>query len=295
VREITVDANGMADGVIYYDAGDVERRQKAHVVVVACNGIGTPRLLLNSKSKQFPDGLANRSGLVGRNLMFHPYGMVTGIFDEPPDGLQRPDRLLHHEPGVLRDRSGARLRARLLVRDPRGFGAVSTALWGAGGAHDVGRRPPSRLCRPLRSHRWHGGDLRGSARGVQHGRRLDASLTDSNGIPAPKITYRLSENSTKMLAHAVARGARCSPRRARDGLRRRRLLPFAGWHLMGTAGWGPTEDLGGERNGPPRRPQPLYHRRASSSPPPPNPTNTIQALTLYIADTMKKNLANLFD
>ena len=65
--------NGMADGVIYYDAEGVERRQKAHVVVLACNGIGTPRLLLNSRSTLFPDGLANRSGLVGKNLMFHPY------------------------------------------------------------------------------------------------------------------------------------------------------------------------------------------------------------------------------
>src|SRR5215467_2242689 len=57
VREITVDENGMASGVIYYDADGVERRQKAEVVVLACNGIGTPRLLLNSRSRHFPDGL----------------------------------------------------------------------------------------------------------------------------------------------------------------------------------------------------------------------------------------------
>src|SRR5512144_3195819 len=50
VREITLGPNGMADGVIDYDGEGVERRQKAHVVVLACNGIGTPRLLLNSKS-----------------------------------------------------------------------------------------------------------------------------------------------------------------------------------------------------------------------------------------------------
>ena len=68
----------------------VERRQRAHVVVLACNGIGTPRLLLNSTSKQFPDGLANRSGLVGKNLMFHPYAMVIGIFDEPLEAQQGP-------------------------------------------------------------------------------------------------------------------------------------------------------------------------------------------------------------
>ena len=35
---------------------------------------------------------------------------------------------------------------------------------------------------------------------------LDPDLTDTNGIPAPRISYTLSENSTRMLAHAVARG-----------------------------------------------------------------------------------------
>jgi len=90
VREITVGANGMVDGVVYYDADGVEHRQTAHVVVLACNGIGTPRLLLNSTSKHFPDGLANRSGLVGKHLMFHPYAMILGVFDEPLDGYKVP-------------------------------------------------------------------------------------------------------------------------------------------------------------------------------------------------------------
>src|SRR5204862_6680886 len=52
--------------------------------------IGTPRLLLNSRSKQFPDGLANRSGLVGKRLMFHPYAMVTGLFPESLEGYKGP-------------------------------------------------------------------------------------------------------------------------------------------------------------------------------------------------------------
>jgi choline dehydrogenase-like flavoprotein len=92
VREITVDDDGMATGVVYYDADGVEHRQRAEIVVLACNGVGTPRLLLNSRSRLFPDGLANRSGLVGRNLMFHPYAMVTGIFEEPLEGYKGPTR-----------------------------------------------------------------------------------------------------------------------------------------------------------------------------------------------------------
>ena len=79
VREITVDDKGMATGVIYYDAQGQEQEQKAEVVIVACNGVGTPRLLLNSKSELFPDGLANSSGLVGKNLMMHPWNHMEGF------------------------------------------------------------------------------------------------------------------------------------------------------------------------------------------------------------------------
>src|SRR3546814_1738188 len=91
VREVTVKADGMADGVIYHDADGRECFQKAEVVIMACNGVGTPRILLNSRSPQFPDGLANRSGLVGKNLMFHPSAVVTGVFEERLDTHKRSE------------------------------------------------------------------------------------------------------------------------------------------------------------------------------------------------------------
>ena len=97
---------------IYYDAEGMEQFQPAEVVILACNGIGTPRLLLNSASSRFPDGLANSSGLVGKNLMLHPWPQVCGYVDEEMDGDRGPKRL-HVEQGVLRDRPLARLRARL--------------------------------------------------------------------------------------------------------------------------------------------------------------------------------------
>ena len=82
VEHITVDAKGCARGVVFLDESGVRREHMARVVIVAANGVGTPRLLLNSVSAQFPQGLANHSGLVGTNLMFHPVAFVTGVFDE---------------------------------------------------------------------------------------------------------------------------------------------------------------------------------------------------------------------
>jgi hypothetical protein len=59
------------------------------------NGIGTPRLLL-SASAEHPDGLANFSGLVGKNLMLHPNCSVTGFYGEDLESWRGPARQLIH-------------------------------------------------------------------------------------------------------------------------------------------------------------------------------------------------------
>ena len=170
VREILVDSSGKATGVLYYDADGNLVEQKAKSVVMACNGIGTPRLLLNSTSPLFPDGLANSSGLVGKCLMHHPAGVVVGVFDEwlgTEDGFPRGSTML--SPGVLRDRYEPWLCARLRPADPgaRRLSAAHGPRRAAGRAHSVGTRTPPGLRRALRPHRWHYHHDRGPARGAQ--------------------------------------------------------------------------------------------------------------------------------
>jgi choline dehydrogenase-like flavoprotein len=82
VRKIETNKAGRATGVIYFDARGREHRQRAKAVVVCANGAETPRLLLLSKSAQFPDGLANSSGQVGRNLMVDNGSAAMGLFPE---------------------------------------------------------------------------------------------------------------------------------------------------------------------------------------------------------------------
>ena len=60
--EIPLAANGCAAGVVYIDRAGKQRLQRADVVLLGANAIGTARLLLLSASARFPDGLANRSG-----------------------------------------------------------------------------------------------------------------------------------------------------------------------------------------------------------------------------------------
>lgn len=298
VREIVYDdGTGRATGAIYYDADGTERFQAAEVVILASNAIGTARLLLNSVSSRFPNGLANSSGLVGRNLMFHPSAIVTGLFDEPQDGAQGPHNWLWSHEFYETDASRGFVRG-YMMEAMRGSGPVLTALSGMGsGTIPFG----SDHHRAFRRQYGHAAGFIVLCEDLPeaHNRvTLDPTLTDAHGIPAPRIEYQLSDNSLKMLEHAVATASEVLRAAGARDTTSQSPVSFGGWHLMGTArmghdpersvvnAWGRSHDVknlfivDGS----------VFVTSAAV-----NPTSTIQAVALYIADQMKQRLATLFD
>src|ERR1700686_4636593 len=81
VCRVATNASGRATGVHYFDGDNREHFQKARAVVLSANGAETARLLLNSTSSRFPDGLANSSGLVGKYLMFNQGASAHAVFE----------------------------------------------------------------------------------------------------------------------------------------------------------------------------------------------------------------------
>jgi choline dehydrogenase-like flavoprotein len=81
VTRIETDDRGRVTGATYFGEKGEERFQRARAVVVSANGVETPRLLLLSKSKRFPDGLANSNGNVGRYLMFNQAAISGALFE----------------------------------------------------------------------------------------------------------------------------------------------------------------------------------------------------------------------
>lgn len=303
VREILIDEEtGFATGVLYHDADGQLHEQKAELVIVACNGVGTPRLLLNSTSRLFPDGLANRSGLVGKNLMFHPLTGVAGVFDDPMLGHEGPmacsilsQEFYETDPsrdfvrgyGLHSGRSTTPMTFAL-----GGYGIDNPIPWGAEHREIMDNIYPYLAGLTVVTE-----DLPEETNCVT----LDPDLTDSDGIPAPKINYRLGENTRRMLRHGeeraaellLAAGAKRVLAKGDD-----KVWWRAGWHQMGTCrmgddpeksvvnGWGRSHDV---KN--------LFIVDGSIfvTSGAVNPTSTIQALALYIGDRIKTNIANLFD
>jgi choline dehydrogenase-like flavoprotein len=294
VREITLGPDGRAAGALYYDREGRLREQRARSVVLAGNGIGTPRLLLNSRSARFPDGLANRSGLVGRNLMFHPYAMVRGVFGEPLGGYRGPIGCsLISQEFYETDLSRGFVRG-YSFQVARGLSPIASALGGP-----IGDRVPwGRAHRRAYDDRFDrtitvaviAEDLPEPGNRVD----LDPALTDGHGIPAPRVVYTLSENSRRMLEHGIARASEALDAAGARDISANPLLRAGGWHLMGTARMGRDPDTSvidaeGRCHDVPN----LYIVDGSTmvTCAGVNPTSTIQAVALYIADGMIRGRA----
>ena len=229
VKEITVNGKGDVDGALYFDKDNNLIEIKAKVVVVCCNGVGTPRLLLNSKSALFPDGLANSNGVVGKNFMMHPAIFGSGIFEEELDSHLGPmGNPLMSQEFYETDPTRGFVRGYSLIAE-RTFGPLSQSFglpWG---------KEHHRSFKNIFPHKAgltaYIDDL------PEEGNRVELSneKTDSNGIAAAKVTYSLSENSKKQLEHArqkITEGLEAS------GAKLINTPTSNGGHLMGTARMG---------------------------------------------------------
>lgn len=97
VTRIETNDKGRASEVVYLDADGNEQAQKAKAVVLSANGAESARLLLMSASPQHPDGLANSSGFVGRNLMLNQHALAIGVYEHPLNDFKgvQVSRVIH--------------------------------------------------------------------------------------------------------------------------------------------------------------------------------------------------------
>jgi choline dehydrogenase-like flavoprotein len=232
VRTITTNAAGLATGAEYIDREGRVHHQRAQAVIVAANTVGTPRLLLNS-------GLANSSGLVGKNLMMHPYASVVGSYDEDMESWLGPlGQSLQSMQFYETDPDRGFVRGAKWHLQPTG-GPVGRHVWEPDtpwteqfgpGFHATTKQFLG--C----SADWGivAEDLPQESNSVT----LDPALTDSDGIPAPKLSYRVDENTRALLDFHTARAVEAHQAAGAVATTVVGLGRDSGWHMTGTARMG---------------------------------------------------------
>ena len=191
---------GKVTGVIYVDADGNQQEQKARVVCVAGNSIESPRLLLNSASPMFPDGLANSSGQVGRNYMRHVTGSVYAVFDQPVR-MWRGTTMA----GIIQDEA---------VHDPsRGFvGGYELETLALGLPFMAAFLDPGAWGRELTTALDHYENMAGmwivGEDMPQETNRitLNTDVTDQHGLPVANVHFDDHPNDIAMRDHAYSQG-----------------------------------------------------------------------------------------
>ena len=281
VAHIEHDAAGRVTGVVYFDSDGALQRQKARVVAVAGNSIESPRLLLNSASAKYPDGLANSSGQVGRNYMRHMTGNVYGVFDRPVH-MYRGTTMA----GIVRDEARHDTK--------RGFvGGYEMETVSLGVPFMAAFADPGAWGRSFTSvmddySHMAGMWLIGEDMARETNRiTLDPNIKDTHGLPVASVHFDDHDNDVAMRNHAIQQGSAIY--QAVGATRIIPTPPYPSTHNMGTNRmsaraqdgvvnkWGQTHDI---KN--------LFVSDGSqfTSGAACNPTLTIVSLAIRQADTM---------
>ncbi len=254
VHRVDLEAGGRrARGVSYLDEGGRIHTVRADVVVLAPSAIETARLLLLSRGPDHPEGLGNRSGLVGRNLMFHYFSVGAGVFAERAHPWRGPASTFTLD-DFVGPVTGAPARAAGLPYFKGGnceVGGGTLLLEEANLYAAAGYRGATLtgLLRTLavREH-FSGIQLNGEDM-PQHANRvdLDPRIRDFRGVPVPRITH--SQHPFEIAAssyfgprlQAICAAAAPTPDTAviGSGLAGGAAAgPYATRHIMGTARMG---------------------------------------------------------
>jgi len=196
VGRVVTNSAGKATGVEYFREGKW-RFQKAKNVVVAGYAIETPRLLLNSATTQFPDGLANSSGLVGKNLMVQTNQAVYGTMDEDirwykgPPSLSLSEHWNYNDKGKDFDGGYCFMSQGPL---PKAWSASQNGrgLWGEQLASEM-----------LKYNQQAGLKMVGECMPQERNRVTLSDEKDQYGLPVARVSYSMCDNDKRMVKHAL--------------------------------------------------------------------------------------------
>lgn len=201
VARLEHDEAGRLNSLIYFDRDGRPHRQQARNFAVCGYAIETPRLLLNSASQLFPQGLANSSGAVGRYFMAQAANHCVAYFDDLIRQYKGPPAQCVSEDFYETDprRNFARGYSLQTIAPLPGDFAAILAVQGYWGEE---------LRRRMRDYNHYAaigilGEMLPDARNRV---TLDPEVRDRFGLPVARVTFSLYENDRKLIDAAVEKG-----------------------------------------------------------------------------------------
>jgi choline dehydrogenase-like flavoprotein len=215
VREVSVDENGKATGVYYVDKTTrKDMHVKGRVVVLAASGCESARILLNSKSARFANGLANSSGKVGRYLMdtvgADLEGQIPALENLPPHNDDGVGGSMHvYTPWWLyKEQLGGKLGFARGYHIEIGGGRYMPGMGSFDDLENITRGAYGKKLKE-EARRYYGSFIDFAGRGEMIPNEdsyceVDPEVKDDYGIPVLRFHFKWSEHEVKQAAHMQA-------------------------------------------------------------------------------------------
>ncbi|XWN30137.1 MAG: GMC family oxidoreductase [Devosia sp.] len=289
VQRIVCDRDGRATAVDWQDGEGGQHCTPCDTVVLAANGMGTPRLMLASACPAHPDGIANANDSVGRHLMHHPTAIVAGLFAEPT-GLPKGPFACALYSQEFYETDPARGASRgYQMQGLRPQGPLATALGG------YAKRLPWGVDHHAAFERTFSHDVSLTVTVEDLPRpenrvTLDPAWRDAAGVPAARLAYIVGKNERTLLHHGISRARQALLEAGAVEIAVTPLSRQAGFHFLGTAAMGEDEAAVTDPKGNVRGCPGLVVVDGALFPSAGgvNPTPTLQANALRIADHLLK-------
>jgi choline dehydrogenase-like flavoprotein len=285
IAHTLISAGDEIEGVMVRHKGQ-EEALRAKITVLACNAIGTTRILGKFYQSCSSQIRAQMSDQIGHNLMMHPLGYVEGMLPADTDLDIGPQGCVIFSHQFYETQSDADFKRGYTMHILRGNNGVDGVSRGVN-AGDISFGPSfisdvKNMQRRLANLTIICEDLPKRQNEVFLKNKID-----TDGLPCVGVRYALDDNTKRMLNHGLKSGRKLLKKAGAKRVRATAPVSDAGWHLMGTARMGFSPEVSvtspiGEVHGLSR----LFVADGSlfTTSGGVNPASTIQALALYVAD-----------
>tara|TARA_B100000579_G_scaffold17378_2_gene12259 strand:- start:240 stop:1841 length:1602 start_codon:yes stop_codon:yes gene_type:complete len=230
--------NNQIININYIDNDGSFHQAKAKIYIIAASGIGTPRLLLNSQSTSSTNTIANKSNLVGKNLMLHPIGYIEGLYKENlysnfgPQGCCLMSQEFHEtkeENGFKRGYTIQALRGPLPIESSLSLTNRKIITFGEKFWHEFESNY---------NHSVHMIVITEDLPDIRNQITINKNLINKYDQPGVNINYTLSDNSKRMLSHGINNSRKVL--KASGAYKTFGYGPVrgTGWHTLGTCRMG---------------------------------------------------------
>ena len=299
-RVLSLSADSRSTRIQYVRCVDLKTKKyftlKSKLFVLSAGSVYSPQLLLNSTSPDYPRGISNSSGQVGRNLMIHPLGYAEGLYSENLNSCFGPQGCCLYSHQFYKNNRSNKFLLGYTFQSIRGPLPIESSISWLRRRYLKSSDSFANSLLSLFNHTSHLTVITHDLPEASNFVSLSKQVDQFNSL-IPSVSYSLSDNTKNMLSHGLDNARRVLYASGAKKTFVSGPVRETGWHALGTCRMGlePNQSVVNQFCRSHDHPN-LFIVDGSVFPSSSgvNPCNTIQSLSLYVGEHIIRHKSSYF-